>query len=172
MHYATFHSGTLFDHCIFFSVFGYFSKQFPAFLGEGDFSSPEDNGYFYLVFFPYKFFNTANFNFQIMGLCLGADFYFLNLKSGLFFLGLLQFFCLLVFKAAVIHYFADRRVCIWRNFNKIQACFFGGRKGFLNGDDPELIAFRVNYPSFTGPDVPVDSGLIAALSLSSYSCTS
>ena len=112
MHYTAFHSGGLFNHCIFIGIFSNFGKQFPAFLSEGDFTPPENNGYFYLIFFPNKFFDTANFNFQIMCISLGADFDLLYLKSCLLFLGLLQFFCLLVFKTAVIHYLADRRVCI------------------------------------------------------------
>ena len=54
----------------------------------------------------------ADFNLKVMLTGFGAYFYLLELKRALFFLGFLFLFCLFIPITAIIHYFADRRVCI------------------------------------------------------------
>jgi len=164
VHDAAFHFGLLFDHGVFARIFSYFIKQFPSHMGEGDFSSSKDNGYFYFIFLFNKFLYMADFDFQIMGVGLGTDFYFFYLESRLLFFGFLRLLCLLVFEPAKVHYFAYRRIGIGRNFNKIQPECFGCGKRRLNRYDPKLISFRINDAHLTDFNFLVDSGLAAALS--------
>jgi len=164
MHDAAFHSGLLLDHGIFARIFSYFIKQLPSHMGECNFPSPEDNRHFHFIFLFNKFLYMADFDFQIMGVCLGTDFYFLYLESRLLFFGFLRLFCLLVFETSKVHYFAYRRIGIGRNFNQIQPECSGCGKRRLNRDDPKLISVRINDTHFTDFNFLVDSGLAAALS--------
>jgi hypothetical protein len=78
------------------------------------------------------------------------------LKSALFFLCLLLLFGLLIPIAPIIHYFADGRIGVGRNLNKVKA-ILGRRLKRLSGrNDSDLVAIGVYNPNFSGPDILID----------------
>lgn len=121
-----------------------------------------------LVFLFDKFFQMAKFDFEVMGVCFGAQLDFLELKSGLFFSGFLLLFVLLVLEAAIIHNFANRRFRIGRNFNQVKPELFRGVNGGLEGQNTQLLAFRVNDPDFLCLYLPIDFNLLIGISLLGY----
>lgn len=161
MHDAAFHSGMLLNHGVSACIFSYFIEQFPSHMGKGDFPSPEDNRHFYFIFLFNKFLYMTDFDFQIMGIRLGTDFNFFYLESRLLFFGFLRLFCLFVFKAAVVHYFAYRGIGIGRNFNKVQSKGFCRGKRRVNRYDPKLISFGINDTHFTDFNFLVDPSTTA-----------
>jgi len=70
--------------------------------------------------------------------------YLFNLECALFLFCFLFLFGLLIFIAAVIHYFAYRRVGIRRNFHKIKTEITGCRKSLIGWYNTNLIAVRIN----------------------------
>ena len=83
-------------------------------------------------------------------------YYLLLIGSGLFFLGFMGSFLLLIPKFSVIHYLTDRRICIRRHLNQIQAKLLRPLKSFCNRKDPQLFTLRPHDPQFRGIDLSVD----------------
>lgn len=119
-------------------------REFPGFLRDrlqklsspvchGNLAAAKHYSHLDLVFLFDKFFQMAKFDFEVIGVCFGAQLDFLELKSGLFFSGFLLLFVLLVLEAAIIHNFANRRFRIGRNFNQVKPELFRGVNGGLEG---------------------------------------
>jgi hypothetical protein len=83
----------------------------------------------------------------------------------LFFFGFLFLLGLFVFVTPVIHNLADRRGCRGRNFYQIKAEFSRCLQGILNRYNPQLIAFRIDYPDFACANGTVDINAIRSARL-------
>ena len=87
---------------------------------------------------------------------LGADFYFLELKCGLFLFCLLFFLGCFILVATIIHYFTNRGGCVWRNFHQVKAKIIGNGDGFVGRDYTNLISVRVDYSDLFCPYIPIN----------------
>jgi hypothetical protein len=135
-------------------------QQLSAFVGQRYLPSPKHDRNFYLVFALQELSNMPQLGLQIMIAGLGAHFNFLDLESGLLFLGFLLFFGLFVFKAAIVHDFAHRRFRGGRNLNEVKAEFSSCCQGILNGYNAKLVAVRINYADFLFTNVLVDASAL------------
>jgi hypothetical protein len=81
---------------------------------------------------------------------------FFHLERRLLLFGFLLLFRLLVFETAVVHYLADRRVCIGRHLHQIKAEIRSLFQCFLKRNDAYLSAVGINDPDLSGANVLVD----------------
>ena len=62
----------------------------------------------------------------------------------------------LVLEFPVVHDPADRRAIVRTDLNKIKAGILGYLQPLLRGEDPDHVAFRINYADGSDPDLIVD----------------
>jgi hypothetical protein len=73
---------------------------------------------------------------------------------------------LLVEKLAIVHYFADRRLGIWRNLNQVQIRLICPVQCLAQRYNTNVVSVLVNEAHFSGTDLLVDSVIFAANSSS------
>lgn len=111
----------------------------------------------YFVAFADEFFGLLGAQFQIVasGFESDAEHFYFNMVLLRF---VLPFFARLgVFELAEVHYFYDRRVGRWRDFNHVKPPFFGDAESVLKRDLAQVLAAFVNGPDARGAYLVVDA---------------
>jgi len=125
----------------------------------GQFPAAKKNSYLAPVTLFDKPANMPDLGLQIVFIRLGANFYFLELDLGLFLLGFLLLFLLLILEFTIVHYPAYRRISIRRNLNQVKPHCLSMLQSLGNIHDTKLLPININHPNFFGPDLPIPSSL-------------
>jgi hypothetical protein len=118
-------------------------QQIVATLGVRYFSSPEDNSYFYAVLLIEELSNMVYFEFYIVGFDFRTDFYLFDEAAGLRFTCFPLTLTLFVKVFTEIHYAANGRLSLGRDFDQIETLLFGLGQRFLGGDYADLLSLVV-----------------------------
>ena len=102
--------------------------------------------------------NTAHFDIVIIGISVRTELDFLDLDYLLFLAGFRLTLLGLVFELAEVHDLADRRCCIWRNFNQIQTSFLGHFHSTIRRYDADVFAICTNQADVSATYSFVDAG--------------
>lgn len=127
-----------------------------SFIRQRNLPAPEKNTDLDLVFSFQKAPDGPDFCLQIMRVCFGADLDLFQMNDHLFLFCFLLFFRLLIFKSSVIHDFTDRWFGKRRYFNQVKTRRDRFGKGFVYGQNTELLTVGADYPDFLGPNVIID----------------
>ena len=111
---------------------------------------------FDLVSFSDELSDVTHLGLQIMLAGLGPYLYLFELKGRLSFFGLLSLFGQFIFISTIVHYFANRRICIGRDFHEIKAEILGGRQGLVCRDNADLVAVGIYDSYLFGSDISID----------------
>jgi len=103
-----------------------------------------------------KLFDMIDLGLQIVFAGLWSYLYFLELKRSLFLFCFLSLLGQFIFIPTIIHYLADRRNSVGRNFNQVKTKIICNSKCLVSGDNADLIAFRVNYSDLFCPYISID----------------
>jgi pimeloyl-ACP methyl ester carboxylesterase len=96
----------------------------------------------------------------------GPDLDFLEFDDLLLLAGFRKAFLFLELELAVIEDLGDWRLGIWRDLNKIKACFLGHGNGLAGRDNTDIFAGCIDQPDFAAVDSVVDlMGLVFGLRL-------
>jgi len=155
-HGAAVHFWILLHRCNFFGFFNNPFEQIFAKLGKCNFASPENDCYLNLVLSFNKLFDMIDLGLQIVFAGLWSYLYFLELKRSLFLFRFLSLLGQFIFITTIIHYFADRRVSVGRNFHQVKTKIIGNSNCLVSGDNADLIAFRVYYSDLFCPDISIN----------------
>ncbi len=115
---------------------------------------------FHLIALFEEALNGATFNFIVMLIDIGPHLDLFDLNDFLLLLGFSLLFLLLVFVFPVIENFTDRRLCIWRNFDKIEACLHGDLEGGFGIYDSALFARMIDKQNLRHANLIVDARAI------------
>jgi hypothetical protein len=128
--------------------------QLVAFFGVGVFAAAEDDGEDYFVLFGQELLGSVDLGHQVVVADFGADaelFIFAVVRVA-FVLPLL----LLVLELSEVHYSANGRLLLGRDFHKVEAEFFGTLKSVDSFQDAELVSLRSNDADRCIADLFVD----------------
>ena len=150
---AAFGASFLFHFANVLEVFNKAVKDVGSAVLMDNFTSPEEDGYFYLIAILKETPCMTQFGFVIMVIRLGADLDFLDLDNSLTLFSFLLFLLRLVFEFAVVHNSANRRHSSSRHFHQVIAMFLGGGDSLIAGENPQLFAFGSNDSYFPGTDL-------------------
>ena len=147
----------LFNDTILLDPLGHPDQQVMALIGIGHLPTTETDGHLDLVAGLKEANNVPDLDLEIMNIGPGPHLDLLDLDYGLFFLGLLGPFALLIFKFSVIHHLADRRTGMRGNLNQIKAPLFSIGQSLLGIDDPNLLCGIADEPDLGNPYLTIDS---------------
>src|SRR5574344_1742375 len=120
------------------------------------FASAETDGNLHLIAFIKELLDMFCFSIKVAW----ADFWlhanFLNLEHFLVLLGSTELFFLLEPVFAEIKYFANRWICVRRNFNKVELTLFSHFEGFDSRDNPRLSTFIIYKSDLTYTNLFID----------------
>lgn len=156
-HLAAFHFRKVLYAACLFGVFGDTLQQFAAKVLVRHFATPETQSNFYFVAVLKELEDITHLNFVIVRVRVRAELDLFDLDDFLLFAGLGLALLGLVFELAKVHNLANRRVCVWRNLNKIQPGFFGQNHGAGGRYNAAIFAIGANQADFRGADVLVDA---------------
>ena len=129
----------------------------------GHFAATEPQGDFNLVAVFQKLEHVAHFDFVVVAIGVRAELNLFDLDD-LLLLTRLSFFLLsFVFEFAIVHDFADRRVRVWRNLDKVEPCFFCHFHGALWRYNACVFAVRPDQADIGPANAFVDTGACVAL---------
>lgn len=154
-HLAAFHFREVLNLADLLGVFCHALQQFTPKVLVGHFATAETQRDFHLVAIFQEFENVPHLDVIVIGVGVGSEFDLFDFDYFLLFSGFAFAFLLLILELTEIHYFADRRTGIRRNFYKIQSCLVSELHGARGADNADIVAIGANQTNFGGADLIV-----------------
>ena len=152
-HLAALHLREVLDLAVLFYICGYPLEQFAAKVLVCHLTPAKAQGDFHFVAIAQELIDVAHLDLIVAAVRIGAEFDFFDLDDLLFLAGLGLTLLRLVFELAEIHDLAHRRICVWRNFYKVEPCLIGHHHGAGRGHNPFVFAICANQADFGRADV-------------------
>ena len=131
--------------------------QFRSDFGTDHFPPPEYQGDLGLVPFLEEPLHIMNLDSEIVVIDMGTELELLDLSGSLMLFHGMDFLALFVLELSIIHELADGRFGVGRNFDQVEACFFGFFDRNDCGNDAKLLSVGADKTDFLGLDLIVDT---------------
>jgi len=156
-HLTAFHLGEVFDPAKLFGVFGNTFQQLTAQFLVRHFPAAETQGHLHLVPVFEELEDVAHFHIVVVAIRVWTELHFFNFDGFLLFARLSFFLLSLVFELAIVHDFADRRICVWRDLYQIEARVFGHSKGPFRAHYTDIFTFSADQANLCRTDAFIDT---------------
>ncbi len=151
-HLPALHLWIRLDFCKFLGVALDPQKKIPTKLLMRHFAATESQGDFHLVAIVEEFLHRPQLDVVVVRVDVGAHLDLFDLDDFLFLLGFVGLFLGLVFVLAKIKDFADRRLGIWRNFDKIESSLQSDFHSICGAHHPLHFTLCINHQNLFGGD--------------------